>query len=52
MRKNDQIHIKISTEEKNTLKKRANSTGLELSSYCRFILLKAEPKIEYNTNDT
>lgn len=49
MRKNNKIHIPISTEEKNKLKKRAESVGLTLAQYCLFVLMKSRPKIEEDT---
>lgn len=46
MKKNDKLHIPISTEEKSKLIKKANDCGMSLSQYCLFILLKATPTIE------
>jgi len=46
MKKNDKLHIPISSEDKLKLKKRAESCGLLVSQYCRFILLNAMPKVE------
>jgi len=46
MKKNDKIHIPISTEQKLLLKKRSEAIGLSLSQYCLFILLKAKPIIQ------
>ena len=48
MKKNTKLHIDISTEDKDILKKRAEDSGLSLSSYCIFILKKAIPKVEYS----
>lgn len=48
MKKNSSIHIKISTEQKSLLQKRASSCGLSLSSYVLFILLNAKPVIANN----
>lgn len=46
MKKNDKLHIPISTEQKEILKKRAESLGLSLSQYCLLILIKTVPKVE------
>lgn len=46
MKKNDKLHIPISTEQKELLKKRSEECGLSLSQYCLFVLLSAKPKIE------
>lgn len=46
MKKNDKLHIPISTEQKNKLISRADSVGMSLSQYCLYILLKAKPRIE------
>ena len=46
MRKNDKLHIPISTEQKNKLKVRALECGMTLSQYCLFLLLHAKPKVE------
>jgi hypothetical protein len=46
MKKNDKLHIPISTEEKKKLITRAEACELTLASYCRFILLKAVPVVE------
>ena len=46
MKKNDNIHIKLSTEQKLLLKKRAEAVGLSLSSYILFVLLNTTPKIQ------
>lgn len=45
MKKNDKIHIPISSEDKKKLQKRADSVGISLASYCLFILLSAKPKM-------
>lgn len=42
MKKNDDIHIKISSEKKNQLRKKAENNGLTLSQYCLFILLNSQ----------
>lgn len=47
MKKNDKLVIKISTEDKNKLKYRAEQSGLSLSSYCIWILLNTVPKTEF-----
>ena len=46
MKKNNKLHIPIDTEQKEILKKRAESLGLSLTGYCTLILLKTIPKIE------
>lgn len=46
MRKNDKLHIPISSEMKKKLKERASDCGMTLSQYVCFILTKAKPKIE------
>lgn len=46
MKKNDKLHIGISSEQKLKLIERASDCGMSLSQYCLFILLKAKPKIE------
>lgn len=46
MKKNSDIHIKLSTEQKEVLRKRAESVGLSLSSYIVFVLLNTKPKIQ------
>lgn len=48
MKKNTKLHIDISTEDKDILKRKAEDSGLSLSSYCLFVLKKAVPKIEYS----
>ena len=45
MNKNTDMHIKLSTEQKETLRKRAESVGLSLSSYIVFVLLNTQQKI-------
>ena len=45
MKKNDKLHIPISTDEKLKLKFKAGKLGLSLSQYCLLILLSAKPKI-------
>ena len=45
MKKNDKLHIPISTEHKNLLKERADAMGLDLSEYCRLVLINAKPKV-------
>lgn len=49
MRKNDKLHIPISTEEKEKLKKKAELLGLSLSAYCLFILNGAKIKFSADT---
>lgn len=44
MKKNESIHLKLSKEQKDLLKNRANQTGLSLSSYILFVLLNTEIK--------
>ena len=46
MKKNNKLHLPISTEHKNRLKERADKCGLTLTAYCLFILLNAKPKVE------
>lgn len=46
MKKNDKLHIPISTEKKEMLKKRASELEMSLTQYCLFILLSAKPKVE------
>lgn len=46
MKKNDKLHIPISSEQKKILKQRAADSGLTLASYCVYVLLKAKPKVE------
>lgn len=47
MKKNKSIHIKVTTEQEQKLKKKAEKCGLSLSSYILFISLNTEPKIEF-----
>lgn len=47
MKKNNSIHIKLTTEQKEKLEKKAEKCGLSLSSYLLFIALNTEPKVEY-----
>jgi len=49
MKKNTKLHIPISSEMKEILKKRASSVGLSLSQYCLFVLTQAKPRIETDT---
>jgi len=46
MKKNDKIHIPISTEDKVKIKKRAESVGLSLTQYCRYVLLQSKARVE------
>jgi len=46
MKKNDKLHIPISTEQKEELIKKASDCGMSLSQYCLFLLIKARPKTE------
>jgi len=46
MKKNTKLHLGISTEDKLTLQKRAESLGMGLSEYCLFVLKNAKPKIQ------
>jgi len=46
MKKNDKLHIPISTEQKIKLISRASNCGMSLSQYCLFILINAKPKVE------
>ena len=46
MKKNDKLHIPISTEQKEIIKNRASSLGMTMSQYCLLILLKTIPKIQ------
>ena len=45
-KKTDKLHIGVTKEQKETLKKRAESLGLTLTGYCTLILIKTIPKIE------
>ena len=46
MKKNDKLHIPISSELKELLKSRASACGLSLSQYCLLVLTNAKPRIE------
>lgn len=46
MKKNDSIHLKLTSDQKLLLKKRAESVGLSLSSYILFVLLNTRPQIQ------
>jgi uncharacterized protein (DUF1778 family) len=46
MKKNDSIHIKISSEQKAILKQRAEAVGLSLSSYIVFVLMNTKPIVQ------
>jgi len=46
MKKNDSMHIPISTEQKNKLIAEADKLGLSLSSYVLLILNSARVKIQ------
>jgi hypothetical protein len=48
-KKNDKIHIPISSEDKLLLKKRAEQCRMDLCDYCRFILLNAKPEVQLDT---
>lgn len=45
MKKNDKLHIPISTEGKEELKARAKECEMTLSSYCLYILTKTKANI-------
>jgi len=45
MKKNDKLHIPISSEDKQKIKLRAESLGLTMAQYCLFILKSAKPKL-------
>jgi uncharacterized protein (DUF1778 family) len=47
MKKNASIHIKLTTEQKKEVEKKAEKSGLSLSSYILFIILNTKPKVEY-----
>jgi len=47
MKKNNKLHIPISTEDKNFLKQRAEETRMSLSSYCLYVLMNSIPKTEF-----
>ena len=49
MKKNDKLHIPISTEHKIKLKEKAEEIGMTLSQYCLHILLTAKVKIVEDT---
>ena len=51
MKKNNSIHIKLSTEQKNLIRARAEQVGLSLSSYVLFVLLNAKPIISQENNN-
>ncbi len=46
MKRNHDIHIIVSKEEKEILKDRSKSVGLTLNGYIRFVLLNTKPKIQ------
>jgi len=46
MKKNTKLHIPISTEQKDIIKKRASDCGMNITQYCLFILINAKPKID------
>jgi len=47
MKKNDKLHLPISTEDKNILRSRAEQSGITLSAYCLHILLNTIPETKY-----
>ena len=51
MKKNGDVHIKMTTEQKKELESSAEQAGLGLSSYCRYILLKTKPRIQIIEKD-
>lgn len=46
MKKNDKLHIPCTSEQKVTIKKKADKVGMSISQYCLFILLRAEPTVK------
>lgn len=46
MKKNCKIHIPVSSEEKEKLKRRAEACGYTLATYCRVVLINAKPRIQ------
>lgn len=46
MKKNSSIHIKLAEEQKEILKKKAESCGLSLSSYIVFVLMTTSPEVQ------
>ncbi len=46
--KNTKLHLPISSEDKDLLRRRAEQSGLNLTAYCLLILLKSriEVKVE------
>jgi predicted DNA binding CopG/RHH family protein len=49
MKKNCSIHIALSKEDLDRIKKKAATTSLPLSTYCLFLLLNANPKIIHDS---
>jgi len=47
MKQNTKLHIGMSTEIKEKLKKRADQCGMTLNQYCLFLLSNAKPKVEF-----
>lgn len=45
MKKNDKLHVSITSEDKATLKRRAASCRMTLSQYVLYILMLTKPKI-------
>jgi len=43
MKKNSKLHIPISTEGKEKLKKRAEACEMTLTAYCLYILMNTTP---------
>jgi len=41
LKKNDKLHIPISTKDKERVIKKAGELGLSLSDYCRIVLLNS-----------
>jgi len=46
MVKNNSIHLKLTAEQKEIIKQRAESVGLSMTSYILFVVLKTEIKIQ------
>jgi len=44
MKKNHNLHIKLTSEQKSKLKHNAEKLGLSLSSYCLLVLLSTNPR--------
>lgn len=45
MKKNTKLHIPISSEQKEKLKERASILDMNLSDYCRIVLINSKFKV-------